>query len=157
MIPRWQEWNISVIWKNWLINAAMGKIPIQLYGDFKENRCSSSFGEVEPEFKGLYQFANLREILPPYLSESLMEGMESFDHMIQGFGREDSILAGIESRTSSPIRIHRGKDMMSNVKGLYPCGEGAGYAGGITSAAMDGLKIAEEIGRSFCIGRKSWR
>lgn len=131
-----------------------GRIPVQLYGDFKENRCSSSFGDVEPEFKGLYQFANLREILPSYLSESLMEGMESFDHMIQGFGREDSILAGIESRTSSPIRIHRGKDMMSNVKGLYPCGEGAGYAGGITSAAMDGLKIAEEIGRSFCVGRK---
>ena len=80
-----------------------GKIPVQLYGDFKENRCSVSFGQVEPEFKGLYQFANLRDVLPEYLAESLIEGMESFDHMIQGFGREDSILAGIESRTSSPV------------------------------------------------------
>ena len=131
-----------------------GKIPVQLYCDFKENRCSVSFGQVEPEFKGLYQFANLRDVLPEYLAESLIEGMESFDHMIQGFGREDSILAGIESRTSSPVRIHRGPDMMSNVKGLYPCGEGAGYAGGITSAAMDGLKIAEEISRNFYFGRK---
>lgn len=126
-----------------------GNIPVQLYGDFKEGKDSSAFGETAPQFKGDYQFANLREMLPAYLSEALVEAMESFGQTIKGFDREDSILAGIESRTSSPVRIERGTDFESQIKGLYPCGEGAGYAGGIMSAAMDGLKVAEEFGRRF--------
>lgn len=127
-----------------------GKIPVQLYGDFRENRPSASLGAVEPEFKGLYQLANLREMLPAYVSESLIEGIDSFGQIIHGFDRKDSLLAGIESRTSSPVRIHRDPEMMSSsLNGLFPCGEGAGYAGGITSAAMDGLKIAEEISRRY--------
>lgn len=126
-----------------------GSIPVQLYGDFVNKKESVDFGEVSPEFKGAFQFANLREMLPAYLSESLIEGMESFDHMISGFGRSDSILAGVESRTSSPVRIDRDSEFESTVKGVFPCGEGAGYAGGITSAAMDGIKVAEEIARRY--------
>ncbi len=126
-----------------------GKIPIQLYGDFKENRISCQLGDVAPEFKGETSFANLREMLPGYLSDSLIEGVEHFENMIRGFSRHDSILAGVESRTSSPLRILRNSDLESDTKGLFPCGEGAGYAGGITSAAMDGIKVAEEIARRF--------
>lgn len=126
-----------------------GKIPVQLYGDFKAGTVSTGFGKVNPQFKGQYQFANLKEMLPSCMSEALIEGIGSFGHMIRGFDRPDSILAGIESRTSSPVRINRGTDFESEVKGLFPCGEGAGYAGGITSAAMDGMKVAEELGRRF--------
>lgn len=126
-----------------------GKIPIQLYGDFKKGIQSAAFGEVKPQLKGEYQFANLKEMLPEYLSEAIIEGIESFGHTIRGFDRPDSILAGMESRTSSPVRIERDAGFESVIKGLYPCGEGAGYAGGIMSAAMDGMKIAEEIGRRF--------
>ena len=79
------------------------------------------------------------------MSASLAEAMEAFGHMIKGFDRPDAVLAGVESRTSSPLRIPRDAHMESSVKGIFPCGEGAGYAGGITSAAMDGLKTAEEL------------
>jgi len=126
-----------------------GKIPVQLYGDFREGRESQDWGDVVPEIKGGFQFANLREMLPEYLSRSLVEGVEQFEHMIHGFSRYDSILAGVESRTSSPVRIHRDERFESRIRGLFPCGEGAGYAGGITSAAMDGMKIAEELGRRY--------
>lgn len=126
-----------------------GRIPVQLYGDFKEGRKSHSFGDVSPQFKGEFQFANLREALPSSLSDALLEGMQAFDRTIKGFGRPDAVLAGIESRTSSPLRICRGDDFESKTKGLFPCGEGAGYAGGITSAAMDGIKVAEELARRY--------
>ena len=126
-----------------------GQIPFQLYGDFKEGRDFSGYGAVNPAFEGLYQPANLKEALPAYLSDALIEGITDFDKKIRGFGREDAILAGIESRTSSPVRISRDQHFESSVKGLFPCGEGAGYAGGITSAAMDGIKIAEELRRRY--------
>lgn len=126
-----------------------GQIPVQLYGDFKENRISEGFGQVVPAFKGKYTFANLRQLLPEPLSQALLEAMDSFGHMITGFDHPDTVFAGIESRTSSPLRIPRDEHMESSVRGLFPCGEGAGYAGGITSAAMDGLKTAEEIIRRF--------
>ena len=126
-----------------------GKIPVQLYGDFCADRESTSFGDVKPAFCGQYAFANLRKLLPEYLSASLMEAMEGFGHMISGFDRPDAIFAGIESRTSSPLRILRDESLESGIKGLFPCGEGAGYAGGITSAAMDGIKVAEELIRRY--------
>ncbi len=126
-----------------------GNIPIQLYGDFKEGHESRGYGEVMPEFKGDVRFANLKEMLPDYLSQSIIEGVEQFEHIICGFSRYDAILAGIESRTSSPVKICRDDRFESEIKGLFPCGEGAGYAGGITSAAMDGIKIAEEIARRY--------
>ena len=126
-----------------------GNIPVQLYGDFKAGQVSGDFGDVNPAFKGGYAFANLRELFPEPLSRAFMEGMEGFGTMIRGFNRPDAILAGIESRTSSPVRIPRDEKMESPVKGIFPCGEGAGYAGGITSAAMDGIKTAEEIIRRY--------
>lgn len=127
-----------------------GKIPIQLYGDFRENRESRQLGDVEPEFKGAWAFANLQELLPDDLSRSLLEGMEQFETKIRGFSRYDAILAGVESRTSSPVRMPRDERLESAIRGVFPCGEGAGYAGGITSAAMDGMRAAEEISRRFC-------
>ena len=122
-----------------------GNIPIQLYGDFKEKRLSKEFGSIKPIYKGNYQFADLNEIFPDYITESLKEGIDYFGRKIKGFDRIDAILAGIESRTSSPVRIERDENLESSVQGLYPCGEGSGYAGGITTAAMDGMKVAEQI------------
>ncbi|MBQ4563799.1 MAG: FAD-dependent oxidoreductase [Lachnospiraceae bacterium] len=129
--------------------AGKGLIPIQLFGDFENDRVSTEFGDVLPAIKGGYTFANLKDVLTKPVSDALVEGIHSFERQITGFSRADAILAGIESRTSSPVRIERGKGLESNVAGLYPCGEGAGYAGGITSAAMDGLKVAEEIIRRY--------
>lgn len=125
-----------------------GKIPLQLYRDFKNGTISSGFGEFEPELKGACQFANVRSVLPEELNECFIEGMEQFGRKIKGFDREDTIVCGVESRTSSPIRILRDKEtMQSSIKGIYPCGEGAGYAGGITSAAADGIAVAEAVAR----------
>lgn len=129
--------------------AAQGKIPVQLYGDFLSNRESVAFGQVKPAFRGQYAFANLRQVLPEALAVSFIEAMEGFGGVIPGFDRTDAILAGIESRTSSPVRIPRDEGLESSVRGLFPCGEGAGYAGGITSAAMDGIKVAEELIRRY--------
>ena len=125
-----------------------GKIPVQLYGDFRENRISTGFGAVTPQFEGQFAFGNLREVLPEVLSAAMLEGMEHFGHVIHGFDREDAVFAGVESRTSSPLRIPRDHATMES---SYPCGEGAGYAGGITSAAMDGMKTAEAIIAKYAI------
>lgn len=122
-----------------------GKVPVQLYGDFREGRASTGFGEVRTCMKGQWQFADLRNCLPPYIVESLLEGMEAFGHRIAGFDRPDAIFAGVETRTSSPVRMERDESGQSVVRGLFPCGEGAGYAGGITSAAMDGIRMAEAV------------
>ena len=108
-----------------------GKIPVQLFGDFKDNKVSKDFRDVNPIMKGNYEFANLQEILPDYITKSLIEGITEFDKKIKGFSNEDTILAAIESRTSSPIRIQRDEKGECNINGIYPCGEGAGYAGGI--------------------------
>ncbi len=124
-----------------------GKIPVQRYGDYKENRKTERFGSVRPQMKGGYEPANLREILPEELNQSLIEGIEAFGKKIRGFSEEDALLSGVESRTSSPVRILRGDDCQSSVSGIFPCGEGAGYAGGITSAAVDGIRVAEAICR----------
>ena len=126
-----------------------GKIPVQLFGDFKENKKSERFGEIEPVMKGEYKFSNLQDIFPKYINDSLIEAIIEFNKKIKGFAKEDAILAAIESRTSSPIRINRDENGESNIKGIYPCGEGAGYAGGITSSAIDGIKIAEQISKKY--------
>ncbi len=122
-----------------------GGVPIQLVSDFKENRISTGLGRVTPQIKGKYSFGNLNECLPSYVSEAIKEGMDGFDRHIKGFDMEDAVFAGVESRTSSPVRILRDDGFNSSVKGLFPCGEGAGYAGGITSAAVDGVRTAEKI------------
>ena len=84
-----------------------------------------------------------------------MEGVEAFGHKIKGYDRGDALMSGIETRTSSPLRIQRDDSMQSEIRGLYPCGEGAGYAGGITSAAIDGIRVAEAAGSSVCTIKKS--
>ena len=106
---------------------------------------SNNFGEYEPIIKGNYKFSNLNEIFPEYITESLIEAIDEFSKKIKGFNREDAILAAIESRTSSPVRIIRDDNFETNIKGIYPIGEGAGYAGGITTSAMDGLKVVEKL------------
>ena len=121
------------------------KIPLQLYKDYKENRETTSLGEVTPITKGDYTMTNLNKLFPEYINESLKEAIEYFDTKIKGYARSDALLLGVESRTSSPIKIERDEQNISNIKGIYPCGEGAGYAGGITTAAMDGIKVAERI------------
>lgn len=128
---------------------AKGKIPQQLYGDFCENKCSTAYGAFESNTKGMSSFVNLRGLFSEDMEESFMGGMEHFAHIIPGFDRKDAILSGIESRTSSPIRILRNENYESEIKGIYPCGEGAGYAGGITSAAMDGIRVAEAIIKKY--------
>ncbi len=126
-------------------NLGSGSIPIELYKDFKDNKISSDFGSIKPLFKGSYKFANIRSILPSYIVESLIEGINAFGGYIKGFANDDVIMAAVESRTSSPVRIIRNDEFISNIEGIYPCGEGAGYAGGITSSAIDGIKVAEAI------------
>ena len=104
---------------------------------------------MEPAICGGWTFGNLREIFPEPVSASLTEGIRAFERNITGFSRPDAVLSGVESRTSSPLRIVRNEGFESSVRGLYPCGEGAGYAGGITSAAMDGIRIAEAISKKY--------
>ncbi|MEG2250139.1 MAG: NAD(P)/FAD-dependent oxidoreductase [Bacilli bacterium] len=126
-----------------------GQIPIQLYKDFKNNIESKNIGKIEPVFKGNYKLTNLNLLFPDYINEALKEAIEAFGKQIKGYNQDDTILAGVESRTSSPVRITRNEEGESNIKGIYPCGEGAGYAGGITSSAMDGLKIANDIANQY--------
>ena len=127
-----------------------GKIPVQLFGDFCKNRVSEQLGEIKPNTKGTWFFGNVRSIFPENLSAGLEEGIKGCEKLIPGFAREDALLLGVESRTSSPVRIERDNDTFeSAIGGLYPCGEGAGYAGGIMSAAMDGIKVAEAIALKF--------
>lgn len=132
-----------------------GAIPQQLYGDFCQNKKSQSYGEFSSVIKGDTQFANLRDLFSEDINTSLWKRMRLFGKKMAGFDREDAILSGVESRTSSPIRIERDMSLNANITGLYPCGEGAGYAGGITSAAMDGMKVAEEIIRKYRVNYES--
>lgn len=131
--------------------AGKGCVPVQLFQDFQKNNTSKELGEIHPSIKGKWQFANVRGILPKEIGDSIEEGILEIAGKLHGFDRPDAILSGVESRTSSPVRITRDESMQSNISGLYPCGEGAGYAGGITSAAMDGIKIAEAIARTFSL------
>ena len=125
--------------------AGGGHVPVQLLADFRKNQRSINLGEVEPCIKGAWEFGDVRGIFPKELSMALEEGILGCEQILPGFSRGDAVLSGVESRTSSPVRILRREDMESPVKGLYPCGEGAGYAGGITSAAMDGSRTAEAV------------
>lgn len=158
--------------------AGEGKIPVQTYGQFKEKICGEKNGETQkeahmeiqsdahgmvppqntdsknrlPSVKGAYAFADITGILPENLNKDIVEGMEQFAKVIKGFNAPDTLLMAVESRTSSPVRILREDSLQAKVAGLYPCGEGAGYAGGITSAAMDGIKVAEAIVQKYTIG-----
>ena len=125
-----------------------GLIPVQTLKGFYENK-KEDFGKVLPVVKGKYSLSNLNEVLPSFVSDSIKEAMPEFDNKIKGFNNPDTLLFGVETRTSSPIKIYRNEEFVSNIEGIYPCGEGCGYAGGITSAAIDGIKIAEAIGKKY--------
>lgn len=134
--------------KNWerkAYEAGNGNVPVQLFGDLLRNRVSDTIGGIIPNIKGSYKLADLNNTLPISICEALKEGIKAFDRKIKGFADEEAVLSGVESRTSSPVRIKRNEAYESNISGIYPCGEGAGYAGGITSAAIDGIKVFESI------------
>ena len=126
-----------------------GKIPVQRFEDYCRDIASTQAGCIQPNSKGEVHFTNLRPIFPVEVNQAFMEGMEEFNRKIPGFSHPDTLLSGVESRTSSPVRILRDENFTSRVEGLYPCGEGAGYAGGITSAAMDGIKVFEAIAKKY--------
>lgn len=126
-----------------------GKIPVQTLEDFCAGRPSTNLGDILPCMKGAWELGNLTELFPDFLNRSLAEGIVACGHKIKGFDRPDALLSGVESRTSSPVKIPRNECYLSNIQGLYPCGEGAGYAGGITSAAMDGLRVAEAVCKKY--------
>jgi len=120
--------------------------PGQRVGDFLQQRPSSALGSVQPSYTPGIRLGDLSQSLPDYAIEAIREALPAFDKQIKGFAMADALLTGVETRTSSPLRIKRGEDCQSiNTRGLYPAGEGAGYAGGILSAAVDGIKIAEAV------------
>lgn len=126
------------------------KAPIQLVGDFLEDKVSTKLGDIKPTYKPGFEFRNLGNCLPKYVINSLREGIVNFDSKIKGFAGHEAIMTGIETRTSAPVRLTRNERLESiNLKGLYPCGEGAGFAGGIVSAAVDGLKVAESLMKEY--------
>ena len=121
---------------------------IIFYKDFCLGKVSTSFGEFSPNTKGNYNFSNLCDVLPEFVVSSLKEGIEVFSKNIKGYNRDDAILLGVETRTSSPVVIER--DLLGEaIHGLYPCGEGAGYAGGIVSAALDGIMCATKLKENY--------
>lgn len=161
---------------------ADGNVPVEYFDDFKygvaaldrENNGDDISKEIEalneavkrhqnenrnlPCIKGKWAFAPVHEILPLNISKSIVEGMEHFGHIIEGFDKDDALFSGVEARTSSPVRINRNDDLEAiGIEGLYPSGEGAGYAGGITSAAMDGMKVAERIAIHYRSAKDNYR
>lgn len=115
--------------------------PIQMVGDFLKNQASTRIGKVKPSYTPNVKLTNLSLCLPEFVTETLRMGLVEMDKKLRGFASSDAIMTAVESRSSSPIRIFRDENMQSNIKGLYPCGEGAGYAGGISSSAVDGLRV----------------
>jgi uncharacterized FAD-dependent dehydrogenase len=124
--------------------------PAQLVGDFLADRPSAGLADINPSYQPGIKLGDLSEALPAFAIEAIREAIVAFDRQVEGFARPDAMLTGVETRTSSPICIKRGKEFQSlNTSGLYPAGEGAGYAGGILSAGIDGIKVAEAIAKSI--------
>lgn len=119
--------------------------PIQLVGDFLKDQPSTKLGSVKPSYRPGFKFAELKDLFPDYVTQTMKEALRDFNRKIEGFSMDDAILTGAETRSSSPIRMNRNENHESNILGLYPMGEGAGYAGGIMSSAVDGMKTAEKV------------
>ena len=128
--------------KAFLLGGSNYFAPIQRFEDFYNNKKSEFIGSVKPSYKPGVTLSNLNDIMPGFVSSTLKEGIIYFGTKLNGFDNPDSILTGMETRSSSPVKILRDADLVSNIKGIYPCGEGAGYAGGIMSASVDGIKCA---------------
>ena len=133
----------------WTLGASGGTAPFsapaQLVGDLLAGRPSIGAGAISPTYRPGVTWTSLDPCLPPYVIESLRSAIPLLDRKVHGFGCPDAVLTGVETRSSSPVRILRDGSGMSSLSGLYPCGEGAGYAGGIMSAAADGIRIAEHV------------
>ncbi len=128
------------------------KAPAQLVRDFLQHTKSNAIGKVKPSYALGVTPCDLHDILPEYITSAMEEAIVALDHKLKGFAYDDAVLTGVETRSSSPVRLNRTKDDLQsiNVQGLYPCGEGAGFAGGIVSAAIDGIRCAEQIIQAFC-------
>jgi uncharacterized FAD-dependent dehydrogenase len=134
----------------YILGGSNYEAPGQLVGDFIQGRSSKEFGSVIPSYKPGVHLTDLRTSLPEYVITAIQEAIPAFDKKIKGFSLPDAVLTGVETRTSSPLRITRGRHFESlNIKGLYPAGEGAGYAGGILSAGVDGIKVAQAVALSL--------
>lgn len=139
-------------WERHAFNAGGGNnaAPVQRLGDFVYGNISKEFGDVKPSYTGETRFADLNKCLPGFVTAAIKQSLRDFDRRVKGFAMKDAILTGVETRTSSPVRIPRTQSFEAlGVNGLYPAGEGAGYAGGIVSAAVDGIRIAEQIVRTY--------
>jgi uncharacterized FAD-dependent dehydrogenase len=125
--------------------------PGQLVGDFLAQRPSSSWGQVVPSYKPGVKLGDLADVLPDYAVAAMRDALPVFGRKIKGYDMADAVMTGVETRTSSPLKIPRGNDFQSlNTRGLYPAGEGASYAGGILSAGVDGIKVAEAVAQQLC-------
>lgn len=134
-------------WESLAFEAGGGEYiaPAQLVGDFLDGVPSKKLGTVVPSYTPGIKLTDLRECLPDYVIETIKMALKEFDKKLKGFAHKDAIMTGVETRSSSPIRILRNQKYESNIQGIYPVGEGAGYAGGIISAAVDGIRVAEQI------------
>jgi uncharacterized FAD-dependent dehydrogenase len=136
-----------------LMGGSNYEAPGQLVGDFIAGKASTALGSVEPSYKPGVKMTDLADALPEYAITAMREALSAFGKKIKGFDMHDAVLTGVETRTSSPLKITRGDDFQSlNVKGLYPAGEGASYAGGILSAGVDGIEVAEAVARNLVGG-----
>lgn len=136
--------------KAYKLGGSTYEAPGQLVGDFLAGKASTDFGSVMSSYKPGVHLTDLADALPAYAIEAIREAIPAFEKQIKGFSMKDAVLTGIETRTSSPLRITRGANFQSlNIKGLYPAGEGAGYAGGILSAGVDGIKVAEAVALDY--------
>jgi uncharacterized FAD-dependent dehydrogenase len=124
-----------------------GKAPAVRYGDLMENKITTEFGKVKPSFKPGVVCADLSKVFPPVILDTIKDGIKEMGKKIKGFDDPDAVITAIEARSSSPVRLLRDLETLqsTNVKGIYPCGEGAGYAGGIMSSAIDGIKCANKL------------
>ena len=135
-------------WESLAFEAGGGNYdaPAQRVGDFLAGRPSTALGEVQPSYTPGVRMTDLAQCLPPYVIEAMREALRAFEREIPGFAMDDALLTGVETRTSSPVRVTRDASFQSlNTRGLYPAGEGAGYAGGILSAGVDGIRVAEAV------------
>jgi uncharacterized FAD-dependent dehydrogenase len=131
----------------YVLGGASYEAPGQLVGDFLAGKPSTDFNSVQPSYKPGVHLGDLAPSLPGYAIEALREALPVFGKKIRGFDMADAVLTGVETRTSSPLKMPRGEDLQSTiVRGLYPAGEGASYAGGILSAGVDGIRVAEALG-----------
>lgn len=138
----------------YVLGGSTYEAPGQLVGDFLMGRASTELGSVTPSYQPGVHLTDLATSLPDYAIQAIREAIPAFEKQIKGFSMHDAVLTGVETRTSSPFRMTRGADYQSlNVKGLYPAGEGAGYAGGILSAGVDGIKVAEALALSYVSSR----